>query len=132
MQITVLALLLAAVFGLFVPSVQNWLRGLFHRHPQTIWVVPFLLTSMFAGAAAMAGAFSLELVGMVLAYTLAPAACAYMAGAGSPKKPGVLDFAVIVLLWLPLEFAAGATLVPRPAQGFLHSVAYGIAILLGL
>jgi hypothetical protein len=38
----------------------------------------------------------------------------------------------ILLLWLPLEFAAGARLVPRPAQGFLHSVAYGIAILLGL
>jgi uncharacterized protein len=35
-------------------------------------------------------------------------------------------------LWLPLEFAAGAHLVPRPAQGFLHSIAYGVAILLGL
>src|SRR5947207_7169405 len=103
MQITVLALLLAAVFGLLVPSVQNRLRGLLQGHPQTIWVVPFLLTSIFAGAAAMAGAFSFELVGMVLAYTLGPAACAYMAGAGSPKKPGVLDFLAIVLLWLPLE-----------------------------
>lgn len=38
----------------------------------------------------------------------------------------------VLLLWLPLEFAAGGSLVPRPAQGFLHSVAYGIAILLGL
>jgi membrane protease YdiL (CAAX protease family) len=42
------------------------------------------------------------------------------------------DFLAILFLWLPLEFAAGASLVPRPVQGFLHSVAYGIAILLGL
>jgi membrane protease YdiL (CAAX protease family) len=69
---------------------------------------------------------------MVLGYTLAPVACAYGQGAGSPKRPGILDFLAILLLWLPLEFAAGAQLVPRPAQGFLHSVAYGIAILLGL
>ena len=40
--------------------------------------------------------------------------------------------AAILLLWLPLEFALGAKLVPRPAQGYLHSVAYGVAILLGL
>ena len=38
----------------------------------------------------------------------------------------------VLLLWLPLEFSAGANLIPRPAQGFLHSVAYGIAILLAL
>jgi hypothetical protein len=53
-------------------------------------------------------------------------------GAGDPKTPGGPDFLTILLLWLPLEFAAGGSLVPRPAQGFLHSVAYGIAILLGL
>ena len=69
---------------------------------------------------------------MVLGYALAPVACAYVAGRGRPKTPGALDFLAILLLWLPLEFAAGGSLVPRPAQGFLHSVAYGIAILLGL
>jgi CAAX protease family protein len=43
-----------------------------------------------------------------------------------------MDFLTVLLLWLPLEFSAGAHLVPRAAQGFLHSVAYGIAILLAL
>src|SRR5205814_8086311 len=38
----------------------------------------------------------------------------------------------ILLLWLPLEFAAGATAIPTPLQGFAHTVAYGIAILLAL
>src|SRR3954469_5276682 len=132
MQTIVLALLLAAVFGLLVPSAQIRLRGLLHGNPRGIWAFPFLLAGVFAGAAALAGAFSFELVGMVLLYAMAPVACAYAQGWGSPKTPGVLDFVAIVLLWLPLEFAAGAHLVPRPAQGFLHSVAYGIAILLGL
>jgi membrane protease YdiL (CAAX protease family) len=58
--------------------------------------------------------------------------CVFLAGAGSGQKPGPLDGLALLLLWLPLEFGAGAALVPRPAQGFLHSVAYGIAILLGL
>ena len=132
MQITVLALLLAAVFGLFVPSAQSRLRGLLHSNPRAIWAVPFLLTCIFAAVAALVGAFSFELAGMLLGYTLGPVACVYTQGAGSPKVPGIPDFLAIVLLWLPLEFAAGGHLVPRPAQGFLHSVAYGIAILLGL
>jgi uncharacterized protein len=122
MQTLFLALLLAVVFGLFVPKAQAELRGTLKRHPRSVWAFPFLLTAVFAVAAAVAGAFSLPLIAMVLAYTLAPVACV-VAGA---------DFLAILLLWLPLEFAAGAHLVPRPAQGFLHSVAYGVAILLGL
>jgi membrane protease YdiL (CAAX protease family) len=59
---------------------------------------------------------------MVLAYTAAPVVCIALNQ----------QFLAILLLWLPLEFAAGARFVPRPAQGFLHSAAYGIAILLGL
>lgn len=132
MQTIVLALLLAAIFGLFLPAAQSRLRGMLHGAPRTLWAVPFLLTGVFAAAAALAGAFSIMLVAMVLGYALAPVACAYVQGAGIPKTPGALDFLAILLLWLPLEFAAGQHLVPRPAQGFLHSVAYGIAILLGL
>jgi membrane protease YdiL (CAAX protease family) len=55
----------------------------------------------------------------------APVACVWF-------LPPSLDLVAVLFLWLPIEFAAGAALVPRPAQGFLHSVAYGIAILLGL
>src|SRR5512133_3916472 len=122
MQILFLALLLAAIFGLFVPVAQTRLRSLLQGSPATVWAVPFLLTALFAAASAA-----------VRAYTLAPPACVYLAGSGSPKLPGVLDFLAIALLWFPLEFAGGiGRLIPRPIQGFLHSVAYGIAILLGL
>ena len=109
--------------------VQRTLRCVASR---AIWVAPVLLAAIFAGAAALAGAFSVALVLMVLLYLVLPVACASAAGRGPTKEPALLDFAAILLLWLPLEFAAGAQLVPRPAQGFLHSVAYGIAILLCL
>jgi membrane protease YdiL (CAAX protease family) len=69
---------------------------------------------------------------MVLAYTAAPVLCAVVQGPAIEPRPTALDFLAILLLWLPIEFAAGARFVPRPAQGFLHSVAYGVAILLGL
>src|SRR5262245_27657793 len=108
MQTTVLALLLAAIFSLFVPSAQTRLRGVLQGSPRTIWAVPFLLTGVFAAAAALAGAFSWTLCLMVLAYASAPVACVAALGGGRPAKPRLLDFAAILLLWLPLEFAAGA------------------------
>jgi membrane protease YdiL (CAAX protease family) len=131
-QTLVLALLLAAVLAFFLPAVQNHVRRLLHARPTSIWVVPLVLTAIFSGAAALAGAFSFSLALLLLGYTAAPVACAWMEGAGLIPRPAALDFVAILLLWLPLEFAAGARLVPRPAQAFLHSVAYGIAILLGL
>jgi hypothetical protein len=131
-QTLVLALLLAAVLAFFLPEVQDRVRGVLHAHPVIVWAVPFLLTAIFSGAAALAGAFSFSLALLLLGYTAAPVACAWMEGAGLIPRPAALDFVAILLLWLPLEFAAGARLVPRPAQAFLHSVAYGIAILLGL
>jgi membrane protease YdiL (CAAX protease family) len=132
MQILTLALLLAAVLGFVVPGVQTGLQGLLHRKPAAVWAAPFLLTAVFSGAAVLVGVFSIPLALMVLAYTAAPVACAYAQGAGNMARPSAADFLTIGLLWLPLEFGAGQTLVPRPAQGFLHSVAYGIAILLAL
>ena len=150
MQTLVLVLLLAAVFSLFIPSAQNRLQALLHGTPTLIWAFPFLLTAIFGGAAALAGAVNGELLLLVLIYTAAPVLCAVLATKWdrrssfvvchpaegrtrhAPDRPHPLDFLTILLIWLPLEFAAGGSLVPRPAQGFLHSVAYGIAILLGL
>jgi membrane protease YdiL (CAAX protease family) len=132
MQTGVLALLLASVFGFFLPAARNRLQSALHRRPALVWAVPFFLTSVFAGAALLARSFSPPLISWVFCYASAPVLCAWLAGTGPVKKPGVLDFLAILLLWLPIEFGAGAGLVPRGAQGFLHSVAYGIAILLGL
>jgi len=132
MHMWVPALLLAAVFSFFAPPVQSALRGTFTRRPALIWAIPWVLTAIFGGSAVLANAWSWPLGLLVLAYTAAPVTCAAVAGPGPAKRPSGLDFLAILLLWLPIEFAAGASLVPVSARGFLHTVAYGVAILLGL
>jgi membrane protease YdiL (CAAX protease family) len=121
----VLILLLAAVLSLLSGSLQNRLRAALGENPKLVWAAPFALTGVFAAASLLPHAFSVPLTLAVLAYTCAPVACAVL-------LPPSFDLLTILLLWLPIELAAGAPLVPKPAQGFLHSVAYGVAILLGL
>jgi membrane protease YdiL (CAAX protease family) len=121
-EIIFIAIVLVAILGLLSRRAQNLLRRNLEGRNDRVWILPLALTAIFAIAATIAGAFSWQLTLMVLAYTAAPVLSIAL------KQ----QFLAILLLWLPLEFAAGARFVPRPAQGFLHSVAYGIAILLGL
>lgn len=132
MQTLVLALLLGAVLTFFSDSWKDALRHGLVRYPAGVFAAPAVLTAAFCASAALAGAASLPLAFAMAAYTTAPALCVYRAGPGPAKHPGAGDFAAILLLWLPLEFALGAHLVPLPAQGFLHAAAYGVAILLAL
>ena len=132
MQIAFLAFLLAAVLSFFIPQTQSRLQSLLRRTPALLWAAPILLTFVFAAASILADTCSTTLTALVFAYAAAPTLCAYLQGVGAISRPTAVDFLTIALLWLPLEFGAGQTLIPRPAQGFLHSVAYGIAILLGL
>ncbi len=123
MQTLVLAVLLVMVFALLAESVQRRLQDALRRRPAAVWLLPPFLTALFLAASAVAGTVNRDLIAIVLVYTALPVVCAWFA----------LDFAAIALSWLPLEFPAGAArLVAKHAQGFLHSVAYGIAILLGL
>ena len=121
----VLILLLAAVLAFFAEPVQTRVRSQLRSAPWLLFAVPLLLTTIFVVASWLAQALSLPLTLAVLAYTLAPVVTAAL-------LPPKYDLVTVALLWLPMEFAAGASLVPKPAQGYLHSVAYGIAILLGL
>jgi uncharacterized protein len=131
-QTAFLLVLLAAIFSLLAPGLQRRLQKLLQGRPATLWAVPIMLTAVFVAASWYVRAFSLPLTLLVLAYTLAPVLVAFLQGPATAPRPTWLDFLGVLILWLPIEFAAGAQLVPRPAQGFLHSVAYGIAILLGL
>jgi membrane protease YdiL (CAAX protease family) len=133
MQTLFLALLLGLIFALFSRTLQHNLQTTLHRRPALIWLLPPALTAIFFAASASAGVVNIPLIVIVLAYTSAPVLCACLAGPGPAKRPVAFDFAAVLLFWLPLEFPAGAAhLIAKHAQGFLHSVAYGIAILLGL
>jgi len=125
LQTATLALLLAAILAFFAAPMQRGLQDALRRRPALLWVAPLLLTGVFVAASAIVSAVSLAQTLVVLAYTCAPVFCRYRLGARA-------DILVILLLWLPIEIAAGFAFVPRAAYGFLHSVTYGIAILLGL
>jgi hypothetical protein len=126
----VLVFLLFSILAFLSPVIRDRLRTNLQSRPTLLFIAPVVFTLLFSGLAAATGAFSVPLALLVLAYTFAPSLAAYLQGPARP--PTWLDFAIILMLWLPLEFSAGQHLIPRPAQGFLHSVAYGIAILLGL
>jgi uncharacterized protein len=124
MQVLFLGLLLAVIFGLFSQSLQRGIQETLERRRTLVWLLPPLLTGYFLAASLLVGPANWALIAIVLAYTTAPVACAYW---------GASDFLTVALLWLPLEFPApAARLIAKHAQGFLHSVAYGVAILLGV
>lgn len=132
MALWVLALLLGSILSFFFASIRKSVSGVLRRRPALIWAVPFLLTGIFSVAAALVDGGSLPLSGLILAYTSGPVLSTWLGRSGSVDRPSAWDFLTVLLLWLPLEFATGAALVPRPARGYLHNVAYGIAILLAL
>jgi uncharacterized protein len=121
----VLVFLLLAILSFVFPGVRT-----LSSRPAFLFAVPAALSLLFGVLALAVGAFSVPLELLVLVYAFVPALAAFAQGPAG--KPTWLDFAIILMLWLPLEFSAGQHLIPKPAQGFLHSVAYGIAILLGL
>jgi len=121
-QTVFLGLLLVAVLSLLATAPQSRLRERLRTAPSLVWAAPPVLTAIFASASLLAGAFTWRLTAAVLFYTLVPVIAAWRRQ----------DLLTVLLLWLPIELAAGQSLVPVPARGFLHSVAYGIAILLGL
>ncbi|MGA7241345.1 MAG: type II CAAX endopeptidase family protein [Bryobacteraceae bacterium] len=124
-QIAILFVMLACVLAFLAPAVQRGLQSALKNRPGLVFAAPILLTAFFAAASAMVGAFSATLTLLVLLYASAPTLLLFAQSARG-------DFLAILLLWLPIEFGAGGSLIPRAQQGFLHSVAYGIAILLGL
>ncbi len=127
MRIWVPALFLVAVFILFHGGVQAALRNWVRRRPLRVFTAPAILALVFLLVAWHTGVASLSLAALVLMYLFVPAACMYWQGT-SPAAPTWVDAGVVLLLWLPLELSAGAPFIPKSAQGFLHTVAYGIAI----
>src|SRR5260370_19031122 len=76
-QMAVLALLLAAILALLASAPKRFLKETLQRRPAGIWVAPFMLSAVFSGTAALAGAWSLQLALLVLSYTALPVLSAY-------------------------------------------------------
>jgi len=125
MHAFLIALFLGIALGSFSAAVQARLRGFFRRRPAAVFAAPAALTALFAFVLGASGGWSAVFVLLVAAYAFLPTALVYA------RRPW-LDFAAILLLWLPIEFAAGKQLLPRAAWSVANLTARGTAVTLAL
>lgn len=130
MRVIVPVLFLTIILALLSTRLQEFLRKALATRPVWMFVVPAALSAIFCAIAAGLGALSLPLAALVIGYTFPPTVYAF--GVRDRAAPAWTDFLLILWLWLPIEFAAGAAWVPKPAQGLLHMAAYGVSVTLGL
>jgi len=128
-RILIPALLLCLILALLSPALQEILRRYVRARRNRVFAAPLVLSAIFCALLWANSIRSAAPVALIVAYTFAPTLVAY---AQRAKPVVAADFGVILMLWFPLEFAAGEHSIPKPLQGFFHSVAYGIAILLAL
>jgi membrane protease YdiL (CAAX protease family) len=124
-------LFLALILAFLAPPVPAVLRRWLLGRPRLLFLVPAALTAVFCGVIGYYGALGLPLVLLISVYTLVPTVCAYGQG---PREgvPSCLDFAMMLLLWLPIELSAGRQWIPREIQGLAHTMVYGIGLTLAL
>jgi len=125
------ALFLAVILAFLLPAVPSGLKKKLRNRPALLFAVPAALAAVFCLVAARVGALGLPLTLLIVAYTLVPTVCIFLQAADAGAATW-LDLAVILMLWLPIELNLGGSWIPRQAQGFLHTVAYGVAITLAL
>jgi uncharacterized protein len=130
MRIFVAVIFLGLWAAMLSGRVQASLRRAFEAWPGLIFLAALGLSAIFCGIAAGMGALTGPLGGLILVYTMLPVAGAYLMR--GTKAPGWGDFAIILLLWFPLEFSVGERWTPKVAQGLLHMAAYGVSVTLGL
>jgi len=125
------AVFLAVILAFLAPALPAALKRRFRRRPALLFAVPLTLSAVFCVVAWRSGVLSLPLVLLIGGYTLLPTVCIFIQGADAGPATWV-DLIAILTLWLPVELNAGGNWIPRQAQGFLHTVAYGIALTLAL
>lgn len=121
---------LVLILALLATPLQESLQRMFERRPRLVFLAPLFVCGLFCAFAGRLGALTLPLVLSLAGYTLLPALCVYLKGGGGGAS--WLDLAVILFLWLPLEFNAGKQWVPEHLWGAAHMLAYGAAVLLAL
>src|ERR1044071_1059498 len=106
MRIIVPTVFLSFILALLCRRLQLLLRRKLAARPGLVFLGPAILSVLFCWIAAAIDALSAPLAALVLVYTFVPAAYAY--AVRQVAAPTWSDFLLILWLWLPLEFAAGA------------------------
>ena len=123
MQVLIPALLLCAILALLSAALQEALRRWVRVGRERVFAGPLALSALFCALLWGYGVVSPTMVALIVVYTFSPTLVAYAQRT---------NLVIILMLWLPIEFAVGGSSIPKPLQGFFHTVAYGIAILLAL
>ena len=122
---------LAVILAFLLPALPSAIKKKLRGRPALLFALPALLTTVFCLIALRLGVLGLPLTLLIIAYTLVPTVCMYLQGADAGTATW-LDLIVILMLWLPIELNLGGAWIPPHAQGFLHTVAYGVALTLAL
>ncbi len=122
-----LAVILAFLFPPVPAALKKGLRG----NPARLFALPALLIATFCFFAWRLDALHLPMALLIVAYTLVPTVLILVQGPDAGAATW-LDLIVILALWLPVELNVGGQWIPKHAQGFLHTLAYGIALTLAL
>jgi membrane protease YdiL (CAAX protease family) len=122
---------LAVILLFLLPPVPAVLKKGLRSSPGRLFVLPAVLIAVFCFSAWRWGALNFPLSLLVVAYTLVPTVLIFVQGADAGEATWI-DLIVILALWLPVELNMGSQWIPKHAQGFLHTVAYGVALTLAL
>jgi uncharacterized protein len=122
---------LAFILAFLLPFVPAALNKALRSHSARLFILPALLIAVFCFCAWRSGALNIPLALLIIAYTLVPTVLIFVQGADAGAATW-LDLIVILALWLPVELNLGSQWIPKHAQGFLHTMAYGIALTLAL
>jgi membrane protease YdiL (CAAX protease family) len=125
------AIFLAVILVFLLPPVPAALKKSLRSRTTRLFALPALLTAVFCFGAWRLGALNLPLALLIIAYTLVPTVLIFVQGADAGPATW-LDLIVILALWLPVELNLGSQWIPKHAQGFLHTMAYGVALILAL
>ncbi len=132
-----IALFLVPLISLLLPAVQERIRRILRVNPAWLFAAPAALGGLFVTGVWSHGGGGAHTIPLISLYAFLPTVLAYTAGPGGETYPKTgfrpwVDGAIIVILWLPLELGPGRTLVARPVQGPIFTLAYGVGVNLAL
>lgn len=130
-----IATFLIPILCWFVPAIQERVRQHLRAKPAWVFAGPAVLVALFLVGVGSHGAGGTTL--LISAYAFLPTILAYAAGPGGETHPKTswrpwVDVTIILMLWLPLELGPARTLVSRPVQGPIFTMAYGVGVNLAL
>lgn len=117
---------------LWYPAVKEF-RKLFFKNPKLVYGIPLFLLVLSWLVAASNHAIDHKLMLAAIVYFFMPTSLIVSAGQdGRSYKPTWLDFLVILILWLPLEYGAWSGFLKNHFARLAHVLPWGAGVVLAL